>query len=67
MKKILVIDDEIDICNMLKEYLQMEDYLVYTAADANEALKQVCNQPSFLYFTGNRGNHFNNNLVWIQA
>ena len=45
----------------------MEDYLVYTAADANEALKQVCNQPSFLYFTGNRGNYFNNNLVWIQA
>ena len=48
MKKILVIDDEIDICNMLKEYLQMEDYLVYTAADANEALKQVCNQPDLI-------------------
>ena len=26
----------------------MEDYLVYTAADANEALKQVCNQPDLI-------------------
>ena len=55
MKKILVIDDEIDICNMLKEYLQMEDYLVYTAADANEALKQVCNQPDLILLDGGKG------------
>ena len=48
MKKILVIDDEIDICNMLKEYLQMEDYLVYTATDASEALKQICQQPDLI-------------------
>lgn len=47
-KKILVIDDEIDICNMLKEYLQMEDYLVYTATDASEALKQICQQPDLI-------------------
>ena len=30
MKKILVIDDETDICSMLKDYLQMEGCLVYT-------------------------------------
>lgn len=27
MKKILVIDDETDICNMLKDYLQMSSSL----------------------------------------
>ena len=30
MKKILVIDDETDICSMIKDYLQMEGCLVYT-------------------------------------
>lgn len=37
-KKILVIDDETDICSMLKDYLQMEGYLVYTAENGTEAL-----------------------------
>lgn len=48
MKKILVVDDEIEICNMLKEYLQMEDYLVYTATDGMEALRQVSCQPDLI-------------------
>lgn len=48
MKKILVVDDEIDICNMLKEYLQMEDYLVYVATDARGALKQISKQPDLI-------------------
>lgn len=38
MKKILVIDDETDICTMLKDYLQLEGYLVYTAESGPEAL-----------------------------
>ena len=38
MKKILVIDDETDICTMLKDYLQLEGYLVYTAESRPETL-----------------------------
>lgn len=43
MKKILVIDDEKDIRIMLKDYLSMEGYLVYTAEDGREALKKLGN------------------------
>ena len=48
MKKVLVVDDEVDICNMLKEYLQMENYLVYTATDGVEALQQIALQPDLI-------------------
>lgn len=48
MKTILVVDDEMDICNMLKEYLQMEDYLVYTATSGEEALKKLECQPDLI-------------------
>ncbi len=41
MKKILVVDDEKDIRGMLKEYLEMEGYLVYTAASGIEALEKI--------------------------
>ncbi|MGN0291549.1 MAG: response regulator transcription factor [Lachnospiraceae bacterium] len=41
MKRILVIDDEKDIRDMLKDCLEMEDYLVYTAADGTEAFEQL--------------------------
>lgn len=48
MKTILVVDDEQDICNMLKEYLQMENYLVYTATSGTEALKLISCQPDLI-------------------
>lgn len=41
MKQILVVDDEKDIRRMLKDCLEMEGYLVYTAADGEEALAQL--------------------------
>lgn len=41
MKQILVVDDEKDIRTMLKDCLEMEGYLVYTAADGEEALEQL--------------------------
>lgn len=41
MKQILVVDDERDIRNMLKDCLEMEGYLVYTAADGKEALEKL--------------------------
>ena len=48
MKKILVVDDEEDICSMLKEYLQMENYLVYTATDGIAAMQQLECQPDLI-------------------
>ncbi|MCI8326320.1 MAG: response regulator transcription factor [Lachnospiraceae bacterium] len=41
MKQILVVDDEKDIRTMLKDCLEMEGYLVYTAADGEQALEEL--------------------------
>ncbi|QSZ27445.1 response regulator transcription factor [Aceticella autotrophica] len=43
-KKILVVDDEEDICNMLKQYLELYNYIVVTAKNGEEALKAICNK-----------------------
>lgn len=48
MKKILVIDDETDICNMLKDYLQMDGYLVYTTGNGTEALSLMNISPDLI-------------------
>lgn len=48
MKRILVVDDEIDICTMLKEYLSMENYLVYIATSGAQALKQISCEPDLI-------------------
>lgn len=48
MKKILVVDDENEICNMLKEYLEMEQYLVSIASNGFEALKKISFQPDLI-------------------
>lgn len=47
-KKILVIDDERDIREMLKEYLEMEGYEAITAANAKEAEKQLWKKPDLI-------------------
>ena len=39
MTKILVIDDEPSIINLVSAYLKPEGYEVYTAADGNSGLK----------------------------
>ena len=41
MGKILVVDDEIEACNALKEFLDMKGYEVYTAQDGETALDKV--------------------------
>lgn len=41
MYKILVVDDEEDIVYMIKEYLERQGYLVYTAYNAREALEKL--------------------------
>lgn len=48
MKKILIIDDESAIRAMLKEYLEMENYLVFTAANAKSALDQIVYSPDLI-------------------
>jgi DNA-binding response OmpR family regulator len=41
MEKILVVDDEIEACNALKEFLEIKGYEVYTAQDGRSALDKV--------------------------
>ena len=48
MKKILVVDDEQDIRKLLKEYLEMEGYLVYTAKNGMEAMESLKYQPDMI-------------------
>ena len=41
MKKILIVDDEEDLTNMLKDYFQLQDFFVYTANSGTEALNKI--------------------------
>jgi len=41
MAKILVVDDEIEACNALKEFLEVKGYEVHTAQDGSSALDKV--------------------------
>lgn len=41
MAKILVVDDEIEACNALKEFLGLKGYEVYTAQDGKTAIDKV--------------------------
>ncbi len=46
--KILIVDDEINIVTMLKRFFEGRDYLVMTAADGTEAVKQAERQPDII-------------------
>jgi len=48
MKKILVADDEAGIRDLLKEVLEMENYLVYTANNGMEAMAGLKYQPDLI-------------------
>ena len=41
MEKILVVDDEVHVVNILKKYLTSKGYEVYTATNGQEALSKV--------------------------
>ena len=41
MERILVVDDEIEVCKILKEFLSEKGYEVYTALDGATALQKV--------------------------
>lgn len=46
--KILIVDDEIDIITMLKDYFEINDYIVITAANGSDALKQAEKNPDII-------------------
>lgn len=52
-EKILVVDDDKSMVNMIKDVLEMEGYAVTTAFDGEQALKQVQKQ-SDIRFSGSR-------------
>ena len=41
MKKILVVDDEVEACNALEEFLKAKGYHVWTAYNGQNALEKV--------------------------
>lgn len=46
--KMLVIDDEIHIVSLLKDFFELEDFLVYTAYDGENALKKIDINPDII-------------------
>lgn len=46
--KLLVIDDEWSICNLIKLHFETEGYLVYTATTVQEGKKLLSNQPDLI-------------------
>lgn len=48
MKKILITDDEEDLRKLLADYFEVNGYLVLTAKNGNEALRQVEMQPDII-------------------
>lgn len=41
MERILVVDDEVEVCNVLEEFLTEKGFNVYTALDGPTALHKV--------------------------
>ena len=49
-EKILIVDDEKGVADMLKSYFEMRSFRVYTAYNGADALKQVAHNPEILDF-----------------
>ena len=41
MDKILIVDDEVTVCDLLKDFLVLKGYDVYTASDSYTAINKV--------------------------
>ena len=41
MTRILVVDDEIDVCDFVKNFFEERDFQVYTALNGNDAIRIV--------------------------
>lgn len=48
MKKILLVDDEVDILEFLKYNLEQEDFEVYTSTNGKDALKKITHLPDLI-------------------
>lgn len=46
--KILIVDDEADIVNLLRDYFEINGYLVLTAQNGTRALEQVVKEPDII-------------------
>lgn len=47
-QKILIVDDESGICSLLRDYFEMQDYLVYTAENGTQALEKIRIEPDII-------------------
>lgn len=47
-QKLLIIDDDADIVQMLKDNFELQGYLVFSASSAEQALEQLSKQPDLL-------------------
>ena len=47
-KKILLVDDEKGVVDMLKSYFEMHSFQVYTAYDGKTALQQASHNPNIV-------------------
>ena len=47
-EKILIVDDEAGIVELLKSYFEMQDYLVLTACDGAKAIRQASKNPDLV-------------------
>ena len=43
-KKILIVEDDLDLLNVLSDRLSVSNYKVFTAADGEEAIKAIMDQ-----------------------
>lgn len=48
MYKLLIVDDEIDIVEILKDYFEMNDYQVFTAYDGEQAIEKLKFNPDII-------------------
>lgn len=48
MYRILVADDEKDVVSLLKDYLELRGYCVYTAYNGTQAIEAASNQPDLI-------------------
>ena len=47
-EKLLIVDDEKGVVDMLKSYFEMQSFVVYTAYDGETALKQAACHPDLV-------------------
>ena len=46
--RLLIADDDKELVKMLKSYLELKNYLIYTAKDGKEALEEIRNVPDLI-------------------